>query len=264
MKQTQAAPIGVLDSGLGGLTVLTELVRCLPEEDFIYYGDAANAPYGGKPAEEIRRLTLENAHLLLEELQAKALVVACNTATSVAIDQIRQQYPDRPVIGMEPALKPAALSGEHPKVLVMATPVTLRENKFHRLLDSYEGQAEVFPLPCPGLVELIENGILEGPELDSLLSRLLPGTMNPPPDAVVLGCTHYPLVEQAIRKAIGTPVQIFQGGPGTARETRRRLEEAGLRRPSDGRSGSVCFHSSLSGSEWTQLAQSLFRRAQAR
>lgn len=253
------APVAVLDSGLGGLTVLTELVRLMPEENYIYYGDAAQAPYGEKTTEQVRALTLDRAKLLMEDCQSKALVVACNTATSAAIHQLRRLYPDRPVIGMEPALKPAALSGYHPKILVLATPVTLRESKFRRLLDSYTGQAEIICLPCPGLVEMIESGVLEGPELDALLSDLLQGAITPPPDGVVLGCTHYPLIEKSIRAAIGSPVEIFQGGPGTARETRRRLEEQGLRRMIG--PGQITFQTSSTDPEWIRRAQHLFQEA---
>ncbi|MDO4732658.1 MAG: glutamate racemase [Bacillota bacterium] len=259
MKHDANAPVAVLDSGLGGLTVLLELIRLMPEENYIYYGDAANAPYGEKSVEQVRALTLDRADFLLDALSAKALVVACNTATSAAIEQLRQKYPDQPVIGIEPALKPAALSGAHPRVLVLATPVTLRENKFQRLLKSYESKAEVLPLPCPGLVEMIEKGILEGPDLEALLKSLLREALSPPPDALVLGCTHYPLVEKSIRKVIGGPVKIFQGGPGTARETLRRLEACGLRR--NGGKGSLELRSSDERGSWIPLVEKLFRSA---
>ena len=249
--------IGIFDSGVGGVSVLRDMARMLPHERFVYYGDNLNAPYGVKSEKEIRTLAMNVADVLLA-LHIKALVVACNTATSAAIIQLREQL-SMPVIGMEPALKPASQMCRGGQVLVLATPVTLRENKFQRLLKSYESEAEVLPLPCPGLVEMIEKGILEGPELEALLKNLLREALSPPPDAVVLGCTHYPLVQRSIRKVIGSPVEIFQGGPGTARETGRRLEEAGLRRK-DGK-GRLEFRSSDEMGSWIPLAEKLFRSA---
>ena len=130
---TDNRPIGVLDSGLGGISVLRELVKLMPGEDFIYYGDSANAPYGTRTPEEVIDLTKKDVEFLLER-GAKAIVVACNTATSAGIQILRERYTDIPVIGIEPALKPAVLSKQNPKVLVMATPMTLREEKFHHLM----------------------------------------------------------------------------------------------------------------------------------
>ena len=143
-----ALPIAVFDSGLGGISVLRELVRLMPEEDYLYFGDSANAPYGTRPVERVRALTLETISRLYDR-GIKAAVIACNTATSAAITQLRARFADIPVIGMEPALKPAVL--EHPGgcVLVLATPLTLREEKFSRLLEHYETMAEIVRLPCP-------------------------------------------------------------------------------------------------------------------
>ena len=221
------SPVGVLDSGVGGISVLRELVRVLPGEDFIYYGDSANAPYGTKTAEEISFLTNKSARFLLDR-GAKALVVACNTATSVAIKELRQTYESLPIIGIEPALKPAVLAKEHSRILVMATPMTLMQEKFGSLMHSYESEAEIIKVPCPGLVELIEEGILEGETIERYLRQLFLPCHTEQVDAVVLGCTHYPLIRPSIAKVLPAKVRIYDGGNGTARETRRRLEAAGL------------------------------------
>ncbi len=233
-------PVGVFDSGLGGLSVLRALRRELPHERFLYYGDSANVPYGTKPAGQVRLLASKVAALLVAR-GVKALVVACNTATGAAIADLRRQYPDMPVIGVEPALKPAALRCR--RVLVMATPLTLRQEKFQTLLVQYAARAEVAPLPCPGLMEMIERGQLDGAEISDFLTRLLAPYRERPVDAVVLGCTHYPFVRRQIAAALGYPVQIFDGSAGTARQTRRRLAQAGLLAPDDAPGGVVLENS---------------------
>lgn len=221
-------PIAVFDSGLGGLSVLRELLRQLPHEHFLYFGDSANAPYGCRSTQEIRRLTLAHGEALLQ--RSKALVVACNTATSAAIDALRQAHPERIVVGIEPALKPAADRFPGGRVLVMATDATLREEKFAALTEKCGQNCHVITCPCPGLMEFVERGELEGEALQRELRRLLAGKLSPAPDAVVLGCTHYPFLKKAIRQVIGTKPLLLDGADGTTRETKRRLHEAGLLR----------------------------------
>ena len=225
---TDNRPIGVLDSGLGGISVLRELVKLMPGEDFLYYGDSANAPYGTRIPEEVIDLTKEDVKFLLER-GAKAIVVACNTATSVAIKELRAEYEknDIPVIGIEPALKPAVLAKEHPRVIVMATPMTLTQNKFNSMLHVYEDDANIIKMPCPGLVEYIESGVLEGPMLEEYLEKRFAEYDKENIDAVVLGCTHYPLIRDVVQKLLPDAV-IYDGGFGTAKQTRKRLEECGL------------------------------------
>lgn len=157
MRELKCGPVAVMDSGLGGISVLRELVRAMPGEDFLYFGDSANAPYGTKPTEEVRRLTFEAAQNLFDR-GCKALVVACNTATAAAIDTLREKYPDTIVIGIEPALKLAADHFPGGRIAVLATPVTLREEKFQHLLHRYGADCRVFSIPAPGLVELVESG----------------------------------------------------------------------------------------------------------
>ena len=166
-ENRQECPIGVFDSGVGGISVLRELVAQMPNENYIFFGDSKNAPYGTKTLEEVQKLTCADAEYLLSR-GVKALVVACNTATSAAIRILREKYADMPVIGIEPALKPAVHAGGHPRVLVMATPMTLREEKFHALMQRFESDAEILRLPCSGLVEYVEQGVLEGAELEEI------------------------------------------------------------------------------------------------
>ena len=249
------SPIAVIDSGVGGISVLRELVRLMPNEDFRYFGDSANAPYGEKSTEAVRALTLSHATRLFSE-GAKALVVACNTATGAAIAALREAFPDRVVIGIEPALKPAARSKTSPSVLVMATPLTLKQEKFEHLLAQYNEDARITVLPCHGLVELIEQGIVDGERLTAHLQKLFAPLAGVSPDAVVLGCTHYPLVRDAIQTVVGKNVPLFDGGVGTAKETRRRLEEAGLLNDTD-RTGTVTFENSASSPALLTLCRDL-------
>jgi glutamate racemase len=248
-------PIGVFDSGVGGISVLRELVKLMPEENFIFFGDSKNAPYGTKSLEEVRALSKKDADFLVEQ-GVKALVVACNTVTSAAVGILRETYADMPVIGIEPALKPAVLSKPHPRVLVMATPMTLREEKFHQLMLRYEDEADIVRLPCPGLVEFVERGELEGAALEKFLEGLFAPCRIESVDCAVLGCTHYPLVRPAIQKVLGSRVAIFDGGAGTARETRRRLLEAGLKNTAE-KPGAVRMENSLGTAEMEALSWKL-------
>lgn len=228
---TKDESIAVFDSGVGGISVLQELLTLMPRENYIYFGDSANAPYGTRTTEEVRQLTLAAAETLLGR-RVKALVVACNTATTAAIDALRQTYPDTIIIGIEPALKLAADNFPHGKVGVLATPVTLREEKFAHLADRFP-QMTVSPIPLPGLVELIEGGCPDA-EIEAFLRPVLEPYAGKL-DAVVLGCTHYPFAAGSIRKILGKNTAILDGGAGTARETKRRLAEAGLLHNGTGR-----------------------------
>lgn len=218
--------IAVFDSGVGGISVLRHLVRVMPNERYLYYGDSANAPYGSRPTQQIRQLTLAAAEKLTAQ-GIKALVVACNTATSAAIDALRQRYPELIVVGIEPALKPAADRFPGGCIGVLATEVTLREEKFRKLMEHYGEQCEVVRLPAPGLVQLIEQGKADGGDAEALLRPILE-PWKEKLQALVLGCTHYPFAAATVRRILGEEVQLLDGGDGTARETMRRLENAGL------------------------------------
>ena len=225
--------IAVFDSGVGGVSVLRELMRLMPGERFYYFGDSVNAPYGLKTTEQVRELTVAAAKYLLEERKAKALVVACNTATAAAIGELRRIWGDRIIIGIEPALKLAR--DRHPGgvIGIMATDVTLREKKLAALMERYSRDCTVLPLHSPGIVELVEAGKADSPEALALMEQEL-GQFRGRLDALVLGCTHYPFMKKAMQAVLGEDVDILDGGEGTARETRRRLAEAGLLNEGEG------------------------------
>jgi len=218
--------IAVFDSGVGGVSVLRELIRLMPNERYLYFGDSANAPYGTKSTSEVRNLTLAAAERLMAR-GCKALVVACNTATAAAIIDLRAKYTDKIIIGIEPALKVAADHFPGGEVGVMATPVTLREEKFDVLLHRFTDACTVHKIPAPGLVELVERGMADSQETEALLSPLL-APYQGKLDALVLGCTHYPFAAKVIGNILGDRTALLDGGPGTARQTKRRLEAEGL------------------------------------
>jgi len=244
--------IAVFDSGVGGISVLRHLVRLMPRERFVYFGDSANAPYGTRSREEVKDLTFAGA-AQLHQRGIKALVVACNTATSAAINELRYANPGLIVIGIEPALKLAADKFPGGRIAVMATPMTLREQKFAALMERCAGRCTIHKLPAPGLVELIEAGKADSPETDALLERLF-GKLKGQLDAVVLGCTHYPFAAKALRRVLGPQVTLLDGGEGTARETLRRLRLSGLLREGE---GSVTIENSSGREDLLSLSQAL-------
>ena len=207
--------------------MLRHLVAQLPGERFVYFGDSANAPYGSRTTEEVRALTLAAVKKLTTEYSLKALVIACNTATAAAVKEVREAYPQLIVIGIEPALKVAADHFPGGRIGVMATEVTLREEKFDTLLHRFDENCSVFKIPAPGLVQLIEAGKTEDPETEALLRGILSPFVGKL-DALVLGCTHYPFAAKAISRILGEQVKLLDGGDGTARETLRRLQGADL------------------------------------
>lgn len=235
-----SAPVGVFDSGVGGLTVLAELTRALPHEDFIYYGDEANAPYGALTHDEIRRVSLGVAKKLVG-MGAKAITVACNTATAAAVEALREAYTDIPVIGTEPAVKSAADAG-YRRILVLATPVTVAEERFSTLVKTRCCGAEVIAVPCPGLATMIEENDPSSPVFGEYLDKLI-SPHRGRFDAAVLGCTHYPLIKDAVMRAVGDGIPVFDGAAGIARQVARRLHDAGIEAPAD-KHGSVTLMSS--------------------
>lgn len=243
--------IAVFDSGVGGISVLRHLLKQLPGERFVYFGDSANAPYGSRPTQEVRALTLAAVETLLSEYPLKALVIACNTATAAAVKDVRAAHPELIVVGIEPALKVAADHFPGGRVGVLATEVTLREEKFDTLLHRFDENVTIYKIPAPGLVELVEKGMVDTPQTEALLKKVLKPYLGRL-DAVVLGCTHYPFVKNAIRRVLGPSVVLLDGGEGTARETRRRLELAGLL---ENGSGEVILRNSSPDPDMLQLSR---------
>lgn len=253
-KDAYKGAVGVFDSGVGGISILRGLVRELPHEDFVFFGDSANAPYGEKTPEQVVNLSRSIVENLLDA-GCKAIVVACNTATSAAADELRAEYKEVPVVGVEPALKPAVLEHRHGHVLVMATPMTVRLKKFQRLLLEWGGEAQVDAVPCWGLAARIEQGNLDRPDVFELLRGLV-GDYAGKVDGVVLGCTHYPYVAEQIRAVLGD-VAFYDSTAGAARQLRRRLEECGLLSANPD-AGKVTFLSSKDTPEEIALYQRFF------
>ena len=222
MMDKTLTPVGVFDSGIGGISTLREIIRELPREHFIYYGDIANAPYGIKSPDEVIACVRRVVDHLLEK-RIKALVIACNTATGAAAATLRKEL-SIPVIGMEPALKPASEKRDGGSILVMATPLTLQMEKFNLLMSKYgEGAVRV---PCPGLMELVEAD--DGAGALEYLRRLFAQYDLDKVDAVVLGCTHYVFLREMIRDLLPDHIVITDGNAGTARQLRRVLAEHNL------------------------------------
>lgn len=223
MPLPDARPLGVFDSGVGGLSVLRAIRNRLPHEGLLYCADSAFVPYGDRTTAEIRERSLMIARRLID-LGAKALVVACNTATAVAIQELRQTYPHLPIIGMEPGLKPAIDHSRTRKVGILATVGTLRSGKFRHLLERYGTGTEVLLQPCPGLVEQVERGALTQGETEALLRHYIEPLLAAGIDALVLGCTHYPFLLPLIRKLTGPGLLLIDTGPAVARQVDQELQ----------------------------------------
>lgn len=219
-------PVGILDSGLGGLTVLQQVRRQLSGEDLIYVADSAHLPYGSKPDIYVRSRVLAIAEFLSMQ-EVKAIVVACNTATAAAIDTLRERL-RIPVIGIEPAVKPAARATRNGKVGVLATQGTLRSERFAELMKKHGSNAEVLIRPCEGWVDLIEAGRLSGDDVEVLVSHYVTPLIARGVDCLVLGCTHYPFLKDVIQDIAGPEVEIIDPSEAVARQLITRLEEAGL------------------------------------
>lgn len=219
-------PIGVFDSGIGGVSVLAELIKALPYEKYVYYADTLNSPYGNKPEDTVRYLSVKAAEFL-SSIGIKILVVACNTATSVAIREIRRIH-TLPVIGMEPAVKPAVEFGGKGKILVMATPLTLKSKKFYELMHCYKGLADIIPFPCEGLVEIIEQGHTDGRLIEDYLFHIFSPVNKEHISTIVLGCTHYVLIKKEILRIAGNGINIIDGNYGTAKQVKKVLQNEQL------------------------------------
>ncbi|QJD60316.1 glutamate racemase [Pseudomonas sp. gcc21] len=220
------APVGVFDSGVGGLSVLGEINRLLPQETLLYVADSGHVPYGEKSAEYIRERSRKIASFLVEQ-GAKALVLACNTATAAAVADLRSLY-DMPVVGMEPAVKPAALATRTGVVGVLATTGTLQSARFAALLDRFAGAVRVVTQPCPGLVECVERGELQGQHVEQLLRSYTDPLLEAGCDTLILGCTHYPFLRAQLMTILPSGITLVDTGAAVARQLRARLSEAEL------------------------------------
>lgn len=231
----------MFDSGIGGVSVLLEIQRQLPADDLIYVADSAYAPYGDRPVEEIQDRAFRIVEFLLSQ-QAKAIVVACNTATGIAVDALRARWP-LPFVAIEPAVKPAAAATKTGIVGVLATRQTIASPRFARLAETWANGAQILAQPCPGLVEYIERGELTTEGTRTLIASFVRPLVEQGADTLVLGCTHYPFVEPLIAEIAGPGVTIINPAAAVARELRRRLTESNLLSPAS-HTGTTRFRTS--------------------
>lgn len=249
------APIGVFDSGLGGLSVLRHLRDRLPHEDLIYAADSANVPYGEKGDDFIRRRADDIADFLLAQ-GCKALVIACNTATAAAAAPLRERL-SIPIIAMEPAVKPATKQTRNGIVGVLATSGTLASSQYAALLGRFAEGVTVVTQPCPGLADQVDRGELDTPLTRELLTRYMTRIREAGADTIVLGCTHYPFLRPMIEELAGPNVALIDTGAAVARHTQNRLEEVGAltnrKQP-----GTVAFYSSAAGPQTDEVVSRLW------
>lgn len=222
-----AGPIGVFDSGVGGLSVLRALWTQLPNESYLYVADSANCPYGPRGHQEILRLS-EGITRYLVAAGAKAVVVACNTASAAALAHLRATFPQTPFVGMVPAVKPAARATRSGVVGVLATPATFGGRLYEEVVEHHANGVRVMSVACPGLVERVEEGDLDGPATAALLRQCLMPLLDAGADTIVLGCTHYPFLAPAIRALVGEGVQVLETGEAVARQMARVVVERRL------------------------------------
>jgi glutamate racemase len=234
-------PVGVFDSGVGGVSVLLEIQRALPAEDLIYVADSAHAPYGDKPVAEIQERAFHIVETLLVH-PVKAIVVACNTATGVAVEPLRARW-SLPFVAIEPAVKPAAAATRTGTVGVLATRQTIASPRFARLADTWANGARILAQPCPGLVDQIERGELTTAKTRDLVASFVLPLLEQGADTLVLGCTHYPFLEPVIASIAGPGVAIINPAAAVARELRRRLTDLALLAPAS-RRGTTAFRTS--------------------
>lgn len=247
--------IGFFDSGLGGISVLKEALKIMPNENYIYFGDSKNAPYGRKSIDEVKDLTFKAIEFLLSK-DVKAIVVACNTATSAAIRELREKYSSIPIVGIEPAVKPAVKLDRNGKIVIMATPVTLAQKKFKDLYEQYKLDTEIEPLPCPELVEFVERGEVSGERVFNYIKEKLSTYEYENIGAIVLGCTHYPFVEEIIKKVVGDDIPVIHGGEGTAKQLQRLLKENDIQTKNNEK-GIVEVYNSLEDEKIIDLSKKL-------
>ncbi len=242
-------PIGLFDSGVGGISVLREVQRLLPRERLIYYADSGHCPYGGKPREEIIARACAITEFLLAQ-GAKLIVVACNTATIAAVEHLRATYPV-PFVGMEPAVKPAVAHTRSGVVGVLATGAALAGEKFHNLVAKHAQGVRMITQPCPGLVECVERGDLDGHVPRRLVAQYTEPLLSAGADTLVLGCTHYPFLRPLIAEIVGPKIALLDTGEAVARQTRRVLEREQLL--NDHGDGGVTWHTSGDAVDFERL-----------
>lgn len=242
MESSTLSPIGIFDSGVGGLSVLRAIREQMPEESVVYFGDQGHIPYGPRPMAQIRSFSEAITRFLLEQ-NSKVIVVACNTASAAALKYLREKFPDVSFVGMEPAVKPAAENTQTGKVGVLATPATFEGALYASVVERFANGVELFQNTCSGLVQQIEQGNLDGPETRAILEDALLPMLEKNIDTVVLGCTHYPFVIPLIQQIVGENVRVIDPAPSVAKQVRRVLEAKGTKRESSAQAGARFYTS---------------------
>lgn len=251
--------IGVFDSGLGGISVLRDLKELMPNENFIYYGDSAYAPYGVKTKDEITKRCVEIIEFFIEK-GVKAVVIACNTATSASANYLRKKYKDLPIIGMEPALKVATQGVKNNNIVVMATPLTLKEKKFEKLMNKFMGNNNVIKMPCPKLVEIVENDLIDDEkvvldQIEEYYKNINVDNL----DSVVLGCTHFIFYRDYLKKFLPQNTNLVDGNLGTCRHLKEVLEEKNELNK-DSNIGKIEIYNSSEDQKYINLSNKLLAR----
>jgi glutamate racemase len=246
-------PVGVFDSGVGGLSVLREIRRELPHEDLLYVADSGHAPYGDKPAEFIEARSVAIVEFLMSR-NAKAIVVACNTATGAAVKTLRTKF-SIPIVAMEPAVKPAAAHTKSGVIAVLATSRTITSDNFAKLHERFGADVKILIQPCPGLVEQVEAGNLSSSATRVLVERYVTPLLEQNADTLVLGCTHFPFLTPLIQEIAGTSVAIINPAPAVARELRRRLESIAMLSSATHEAAEHFWSSAISGTAQTVIEQ---------
>ena len=227
LPEIEVQPIGIMDSGVGGLSVLRHIQALLPGENLVYFADQEHVPYGPRPAGEIRQFSSAITNFLLSQ-EAKVIVVACNTASASSLNFLRRTFPDVPFVGMEPAVKPGAEQTTGGEIGILATDGTFGSQRYASLMARYAQGVVVYEDPCPGLVEQIEAGRLEGPEIEEILQKALDPMLVSGVDTIILGCTHYPFALPLIQRLVGPTVTIIDPAPAVARQLERVLQGRSL------------------------------------
>ena len=246
-------PIGLFDSGMGGLTVARAIIERLPQESLIYFGDTAHVPYGPKSKEAITSYSESITSFLLKK-GCKAIVVACNTATTVAIEHLRTRWASVPIFGMEPAVKPGAKATKTGKVGVLATASTFSTQRYSSLMHQYASDVELLENPCVGLVKMVEDGLIEGPDLERFLAPILSPMQAQGADTFVLGCTHYPFIAPTLKKMLGPDATIIDPAPALARYLEKVLGQKNLLNAS-GKTPTYEFYTSGPAHSFSTLAK---------
>ena len=248
-------PIGILDSGVGGLSVLRHVQALLPNEDLIYFADQSHVPYGPRSADEILRFSAEITRFLLAK-RCKLIVVACNTASAAALTNLRVAFPSVPFVGMEPAVKPGAVQTQQGKIGILATVGTFGSQRYASLMARYIQGVVAFEDPCPGLVEQVETGQLDGPRTERILQNALNPMLAAGVDILILGCTHYPFVLPLIRCLVGSDVVVIDPAPAVAQQVQRLLRLNDLR-TSDTNPGNVTAYTTGDPGHFGELSARL-------